>query len=690
MSDIRIAGRPSSTTWILSPAADILFLVGTPVLIIPAIWVIARHFATPEQIDLAVASFASFAHHLPGFLRCYGDRDLFVRFRWRFLLAPPLFLAAAALFVFHDLHGMTLVLLIWGTWHGMMQTYGFMRIYDIKGGSHDHWSSHLDFALCAIIFAVGMVFSDARVNAVITGLWQCGIPVLDAAWLPRLRWLLSGFGALVVTLYVIHIVFTYRRGGVNFPKLLLALMTGGLYLLAGTATTNVLVGIAMFEVFHAAQYYAVVWTYNRRLAHSLGSRFERLARFVLQPGPLLALYAAAIAGFGCVRFFGSALRDPFTQKALLSIIATSTLLHFYFDGFIWKVRERSTPDNSHLQTSPARRQRVVKPLEHLAKCGLLAVVLSALFALEEPQDTMSIAYEDRLLDTIVLWTPDLPEVQSLASQAATRRGDTAQAVQLARQAVARRPRSYRSQATLGRALQAAGQFADAVAACEMAVQLGPRDWRCYHDLANALIANQQFQAASETATAGLATSRRPELLLSLGVALFEQSQFEAALEALEEATSRSTESAAAPYQLGLVYLRQKDLEHAARCFETAVGREPGHLQARFQLATIYYRTGRLASAARQFERCLADQEPFPELLNNLGAVSFELGHWEKAISNYKRTLELDHENAAAHYNLALAYYELGEIEDARRHLGKARQLGQAIPPRLLEELNQNR
>ena len=45
---------------------------------------------------LAVAAFASIGHHLPGFLRAYGDRELFRRFRWRFLLAPPLMLGGGA------------------------------------------------------------------------------------------------------------------------------------------------------------------------------------------------------------------------------------------------------------------------------------------------------------------------------------------------------------------------------------------------------------------------------------------------------------------------------------------------------------------------------------------------------------------------------------------------------------------
>ncbi|MEE3370315.1 MAG: tetratricopeptide repeat protein [Planctomycetota bacterium] len=690
MSDFRIGSRPTSTAWILSPTLDLLFLVGTPVLIVPAIWIIGRRWATPEQIDLVVASFASFAHHLPGFYRCYGDAELFARFRWRFLLAPPLFLTVSALFLFQDLHGLTLVLLLWGTWHGMMQTYGFMRIYDVKGGRQERWSKYLDFSVCFAIFAAGMLYSDARVNAVITGLWQSGISPLDASWLPRLRGLCTVLVGLVALCYGINAILSFRRGHINSPKLLLAIMTGGLYLLAGTATTNVLVGIAMFEVFHAAQYYAVVWTYNRRLADAWRGSLGAMATQLLRPRPLLAIYVASIAGFGCVRYFGSALTEPVTQKCLLSLIATSTLLHFYFDGFIWKVRERSIPENTSVKTAPVRQQRQVLPLEHLAKCGLLAIVLCSLFALERRHDKNSAAHEDQLLKVIYQWTPNLPEVQALASQSAIRRGNVAVAVELAQKAVARRPRSYRAQATLGRAHRAAGQHSDAVTALKTAVQLAPGDWRCYHDLTDALLADGQFQTAREVALSGLDISRNSALLLSLGSALCALNEFDEALEVLGEAAASSTHAAIANYRLGLVYLENKNVEKAVQCLEIAVDRDPSHLQSRFQLGLSYYQTGRLASAARQFERCLQNHAPFPELLNNLGAVYFALERWDEAITTYRRALDLAPENAAAHYNLALAYYELSQFADARRHLEEARRLGQPIPPQLLLELNQGR
>ena len=91
-------------------------------------------------------------HHLPGMIRAYGDRALFQRFKWRFILAPIFLILVCAAFSIWDLKGIVLVAFVWGVWHGMMQTYGFCRIYDAKTGSFAAFTRRLDFAVCAIWF----------------------------------------------------------------------------------------------------------------------------------------------------------------------------------------------------------------------------------------------------------------------------------------------------------------------------------------------------------------------------------------------------------------------------------------------------------------------------------------------------------------------------------------------------------
>jgi len=127
------AGRKPNL-WILDSWRDLVLYVCTPLLLVP-IFVGAQGFWSAEDIYLFVAAFGAMGHHLPGMIRAYGDRALFQRFRWRFICAPIFLVVVCAAFSVWDLKGIVLVAFIWGVWHGMMQTYGFCRIYDAKVGS---------------------------------------------------------------------------------------------------------------------------------------------------------------------------------------------------------------------------------------------------------------------------------------------------------------------------------------------------------------------------------------------------------------------------------------------------------------------------------------------------------------------------------------------------------------------------
>ncbi|HEY1068374.1 MAG TPA: hypothetical protein VGE52_19785, partial [Pirellulales bacterium] len=301
--------------WIVSPAWDLFYLVLTPLLIVPAVLVAARQWLRPEDIYLAVISFASLGHHLPGFMRAYGDRELFQRFRWRFVLAPPSIFALALLFTpppalartlhipWTHLHGLELILLAWGTWHGLMQTYGFMRIYDIRRGENDRTAARLDHALCLMVFVAGVVFSDTRMLGVAAAMWQCGLPIFGPETLAAIRWIAGAISVMILGLYAVHLVARrLRRLPINWVKLLLVATTGWFYWYCGRLSTNLLIGIAMFEIYHAVQYNAIVWIYNRRLLEKAGERFGPLGFMFRDRATMLGIYLAAIAAYSSIRF----------------------------------------------------------------------------------------------------------------------------------------------------------------------------------------------------------------------------------------------------------------------------------------------------------------------------------------------------------------------------------------------------
>ena len=136
----------SGSAWIIGPVRDSLLFIGAPLVAIAAFLPMRAWFRSQEIAVVLLAIF-TFGHHFPTFLRAYGDHDLFARYRWRFLLAPPIIFAGALWFNARDLHGLLLFISMWDIWHLMMQHFGFMRIYDSKAGAISPVASWLDWAL---------------------------------------------------------------------------------------------------------------------------------------------------------------------------------------------------------------------------------------------------------------------------------------------------------------------------------------------------------------------------------------------------------------------------------------------------------------------------------------------------------------------------------------------------------------
>ena len=74
--------------WVIDRLSDGLFIIAAP--LISLVWVVA--FASWFGAATVLVIFAAFnvAHHLPTFIRIYGDKDLLRRFRWSLLLGPVL------------------------------------------------------------------------------------------------------------------------------------------------------------------------------------------------------------------------------------------------------------------------------------------------------------------------------------------------------------------------------------------------------------------------------------------------------------------------------------------------------------------------------------------------------------------------------------------------------------------------
>jgi hypothetical protein len=331
-----------ASPWILDRWRDLLLFVGTPVLLIP-IFTAAQARWSAQDIFLFVGAFGAMGHHLPGMIRAYGDRALFDRFKVRFIVAPIAILVVCVWSSFRNIQAVQLVAMAWGIWHGMMQTYGFCRIYDAKASAKAVARARVDLALCFAWFSAAVLLSPVRFRTLFELYYESGGPVFASGVVVGIRW------TVVVALALVTVLFLWRqwsdwRGarGASPVKITLLVSSIAFWWYCNNGVQNILVGIALFEVFHDVQYLAIVWIYNR-------TRVERdktiggFMRFVFRrSGALIGVYVGLVLAYGAIGLTQSAVTAEWIRHGLIGLVTASALLHFYYDGFIWKVRESQT------------------------------------------------------------------------------------------------------------------------------------------------------------------------------------------------------------------------------------------------------------------------------------------------------------------------------------------------------------
>src|SRR6266566_1801607 len=335
------AGRKPNL-WILDSWRDLILYVCTPLLLVP-IFIGAQGLWAAEDIYLFVAAFGAMGHHLPGMIRAYGDRALFQRFRYRFIFAPIFLVVVCAAFSLWDLKGIVLVAFVWGVWHGMMQTYGFCRIYDAKVGSFAEFTRRLDFALCGIWFATAVLLSPQRMTDTLESYYAAGGPLIPPALLRSAQQGLLTLALAVSGVFLLNFIWMWMQGKRPSPVKLVLLVTSiSFWWYCNNIVASVLVGIALFEVFHDVQYLSLVWIYNRKRVET-DSSIGGFMHFVFRRrGSLIGLYVGLIFAYGALGYFKSSIDIDVVKRILTGVVTASALLHFYYDGFIWKVREKST------------------------------------------------------------------------------------------------------------------------------------------------------------------------------------------------------------------------------------------------------------------------------------------------------------------------------------------------------------
>jgi tetratricopeptide (TPR) repeat protein len=572
---------------------------------------------------------------LPGMIRAYGDRTLFQRFRWRFVFAPIFLLMTCIAFYVWDLNAIFLVVFFWGVWHGMMQTYGFCRIYDAKTGSFAARTRRLDFAVCATWFATAVLFSPPRLTTTLNIFYSSGGPYLSRATIVTGQYFVLGLTILATTLFLINLVRTWRHGERPNPvKLALLITTISFWWYCNDVVTNILAGIALFEVFHDVQYLSLVWIYNRNRVEK-DNTIGGFMRFVFRrSGALIGLYVALVLVYGSFGYVTSFLEVSTVKRALMGIVAASGLLHFYYDGFIWKVREKSTRQSLGLAGGTADISLgglFPAWATHAGKwVGAFVLPLAALGFLQLRGTVPEVVRQGWVLSDLPNYAREHRNYADILYKA----GRQAEATEQYREAVQRNPNSALSHNKLGSALLAESKVDAAFAEFDAAVRLKPANGEYRYDRGYALFRLGRSEEARADYEAAAQLAPKSERVQNGYAGLLQhEGKIDEAIAARRQALRYSPESFNARLGLSDLLMQKGELDAAKKLLLEAIKIDGKSALARDLLGKIYEQEGQASQAVVQFSEALRLDPGSTEVKQDLHVAEDEAGEVSGSTDN---------------------------------------------------------
>src|SRR5437764_10775770 len=614
---------PKRSLWILDSWRDLILYVGTPLLIIP-LFMAAQARWSAQEIYLFVAAFGAMGHHLPGMIRAYGDRALFERFKWRFILAPIFLLSVCVGFYFWDIKANPVVMIVflWGVWHGMMQTYGFGRIYDAKMGSFAGLTRRLDFATCAIWFAAGVILSPARMTDTLEGFYGCGLPFIAPVAIQALQQTFVVAAIAVSILWFGNYIRMWIAGARQNPvKLALFITSVAFWWYCNNGVANILAGIALFEVFHDVQYLSLVWIYNSNRVQT-DSSIGGFMRFIFRrSGALVGVYVGLIFAYGALGYFKASVGIDVVKRILTGVVTASALLHFYYDGFIWKVREKSTRQSLGIGGGTAD----VSTKGFLPSWALHGAKWAAIF----------------IIPLGVLWYREVHIPGNQLERLAMIAADL--------------PSSLRAHVNYATALQEAGRADQAADEFSTALRFNPDSAKTHVSLATVLMERGNLEDAQAHFDKALRIDPNNAEYHSGHVYLLEQlGRIEEAAAECEAAVRLAPKSAQARYGYGAFLEKHERLEEAIAQYRQALQADPRFVDAHIDLASALFARGELQEAKAHYLEATRLDPKLAQPHNYLGKIFMQEGDAPQAIAQFEQALRLHPDFPQAEENLRLA------------------------------------
>jgi len=330
--------------YIINRAFDWLFFLGAPMWAL-SLGILVSGFPslTDESWQLATENdtLVGFfigtvvhAHLVAVFFRSHGNPSIRRLYPIRFFIAPAL-LWVGIVFSPWVAAASTVVATFWDVWHSGAQTFGFARIYERNHGTPPELGRRLDFVLQQVLYA-GPILAGATLMdhvdsfdsfAKIGDTFFSAVPSKVEGHARYLTYGVVAVGTLVVAAYVITYWRLARTGLWKPPWLKIWLVSStGFVSIYTWAFNSWGQAFLIMNLFHGVQYLALVWAME-------GKRIAGMMRLGSRPSVALGLYLGSVLAYG----LGVQALDA-DVTTLWAITMVVSLMHFWYDAFVWSVR----------------------------------------------------------------------------------------------------------------------------------------------------------------------------------------------------------------------------------------------------------------------------------------------------------------------------------------------------------------
>jgi hypothetical protein len=335
-----------SSPFIASRGYDSLLFIFSPLLALlaaeiltPLHWAFERTHAlggVDSRVSIFIGVFTT-AHLFAVLFRSHANPEMFSRHRARFTVVPVLLFVAMLGSEFLLIVCLVLAA-VWDVYHSSLQNFGLCRIWDARQGNDPDTGRALDRWLAHAIY-IAPILAGPSLHKTLEGLehfdevgWSLPGQLLELV--DRVHPALAAVVSLVAGVFVAYYIFAYwRLAGSGYrisPQKIVFLISLGFTSVLAWGFLPPLEAFFVANFFHNLQYFGIIWWAEKktiRRVFGLATGTPDAFALVAYLGSLLLVAMACEAGS----------RSNIQGGMALGLVVA--LMHFWYDGFIWSVRQ---------------------------------------------------------------------------------------------------------------------------------------------------------------------------------------------------------------------------------------------------------------------------------------------------------------------------------------------------------------